>query len=212
MATFGQIKSAVSKRLLDPDNTAVSDSDVADSINSSVSYWKFYRFWFNEVSDTATLTAQDPSFPYPSDFLVPATKDDGFNIQYSAMRYPLVKKSQAEYDAVFLTNGFGIPQIYARMGSESYQCYPIPDQDYVVGRHYLKDYTDMSGESDGNDFTIFAPRLISLWSLADLSAELRQDEKMEDYYRNRADVEYENLQRMTEKSNSTGTIELHSII
>jgi len=212
MPTFSQMKTYVSKRLLDPNNTAVSSDDVGEAINASISYWKFRRFWFNEVSDTATLTAQDPSFPYPADFLVPATDDDGFNIQYSNMRYPLDKISQAQFDGLFLDNGFGIPRWYARIGSDEFQCYPIPDQNYTVARHYLRDYAPLVLDADTNDFTDFASRLINLWALANLSAELRQDDKMEAYYRSASNDEYDNLLVMTRKSNASGKLTISSFL
>lgn len=209
MATFGDIQSAVSKRLLDPANTSVSASDVAQAINAAISYWKFRRFWFNEVSDTATLTAQSPVFPYPSNFLVPATKDDGFYISYSSQRYPMTKISQPDYDAIIMANGFGLPRAYARIGDTQYQCYPIPDQNYTVGRHYLKQYADLSSSTDTNDFTIYADKLIESWALANLSAELRQDDKMEAYYRNKAKDEYKNLGVMSNKTNATGRLSIN---
>lgn len=210
MATFAELKTAVSKRLLDVNNTAISSADVAASINDSIRYWKYKRFWFNEVSDQATLTAQSPVFPYPSNFLVPATKDDGFYIQYSNFRRPLVKISQEQYDAAYLANGYGMPKYYARIGNEEYRCHPIPDIAYTVGRHYLKDYDLLSADGDENDFTVNADRLILLWTSANMSAEFRQDDKMEAYYRQAAGDEYRNLQIMTTKSNSSGKLTIHS--
>lgn len=211
MATFAEVKSAVSKRLLDANNTAVSSSDVAALINDAIRYWKFRRFWFNEVVSTLALTAQSADFPYPDDFLVPATRNAGFYIQYSSVRYPLIKISQAQYDGLYLSNGYGMPQYYARVGS-SYQTYPIPDQAYSVGSHYLKDYAELADNEDTNDFTDYADRLITLWACANGSAEFRQDDKMEAYYRQAANDEYRQLQVMTDKSNSTGTLTLSSIL
>lgn len=210
MATFAQMKTYVSKRLIDASNTAVSSSDVGDALNDAVTYWKFRKFWFNEVDDTATLTAYSGNFPYPTDFLVPASNDDGFNIQYSNMRYPLAKISQSQYDGIFLNNGFGLPRLYARIGDTEYQCYPLPDQNYTVGRHYLKDYVALSADSDTNDFSTYATRMIELWALANLSAELRQDDKMESYYRAAAQDEYKNLMVLTAKKNSTGRLTINS--
>lgn len=210
MATFADMQTYVSKRLIDANNTAVSLSDVGDALNEAVSYWKFRRFWFNEVQDTATLTAQDPNFPYPSDFLCPVAKLDGFNIQWSNMRYPLAKLTSAQYDGIYLNNGFGLPRFYARMGNTEYQCYPIPDQNYTVGRHYLRDYVPLVADGDTNDFSVYAPRLIELWALANLSGELRQDDKMESYYRSAAENEYKNLLVLTGKKNSTGKLVINS--
>lgn len=213
MATFGDIQAAVSKRLLDIDNVSISLSDVANSINNSIAYWKFRRFWFNEVADeTATLTAYSGAFPYPDDFLVPATKDDGFYIAYSNMRYPLKKVLQGRYDNIYLNNGFGLPRFYARIANNSYQCYPLPDQNYVVGRHYLKEYQPLVNPADANDFTIYADRLITLQTLKDLCWEFQQDDKMGSYYDQRTMVEFKNLQQMTDKTNSTGKLQLNSTL
>lgn len=211
MATFGQIRTAVSKRLLDPNGVAVSVSNVDEAINDAISYWKFRRFWFNEGYSTTILTPQDGTFALPNDFLVPATKDDGLNIEYSNNRYPLAKISQPQYDSVWLSNGYGIPRAYARVG-DSYEVYPLPDQAYTVNAHYLKEYPFLVNEDDTNDFTIYAYMLIRYWSLANLSAELRQDDRMETYYREAADNEYRNLQVMTNKSNATGRLTLNSTL
>lgn len=212
MPTFGDIQTAVSKRLLDPNNVSISSQDVGNSINDAIAYWKFRRFWFNEVADTATLTAQNGSFPYPDDFLVPATEDDGFYIAYSNQRYPIKKVTQQVYDGIFLNNGFGLPRFYARIADTGYQCYPLPDRDYTVGRHYLKEYQDLVNLTDANDFTIYADRLITLWTLADMTYEFQQDDKMSPYYRDRAMKEYNNLQVMSGKSNGIGKLTLNSIL
>jgi len=209
MATFGDIQTKVSKRLLDANNTAVSLPDVAAAINDTVKYWKFRRFWFNETVFTSNMTAQNSAFPFPSDFLVPYSQDDGVQIVYGNTRYSLLKISSQAYDNMFLTNGYGLPRVYARVGGQ-YVAYPIPNTDYSYRVDYLKDYADMTVVGDSNDFTIYAERLITLWTLADLSAEFRQDDKMETYYRARANDEYRQLQVMSDKSNSSGRLGLET--
>lgn len=209
MATFGQIQSAVSKRLLDPDNTAVSASDVASAVNDAIRYWKYKRFWFNEGYDQTTATPQDGVIPLPDDFLVPSTDNDGFNIEYSAMRYPLKKITQGQYDGIYLTNGYGLPRLYARVGRD-FVMYPLPDQAYDINSHYLKQYADLTASGDTNDFTDNADRLLTLWATANLIAEFRQDDKMESYFRNAARDEYQELQVMTQKSNASGGLVLSS--
>jgi hypothetical protein len=61
-------------------------------------------------------------------------------------------------------------------------------------------------DTDTNDFTDKASRLITLWTTANLIAELRQDEKMESYFRQAAQDEVRQLQQMTGNMNSTGTL------
>lgn len=213
MATFGELQTSVSKRLLDANNTAVSSSDVAAALNDSIAYWKFRRFWFNEETYVDNLTAQDPVIPLPDDFLIPSMEDGGFVIEYSAMRYPLRKLSNAQYNSVYLTNAYGLPLSYARLANQ-YRVYFIPDQNYAIRGYYLKDYVPIEQENYNatNDFTINAPRLLTLWSCANLIAELRQDEKMEAYYRNASRDEYGQLQVMTDKSNATGRLTINSAL
>jgi hypothetical protein len=210
-ANFGQLTTYVSNRLIDPNNTAVSVADVQMAINQAISYWKFRRFWFNEVNDQATMTQGSVSFPYPANFLVPALQDDGFYILYGNVKYPLVKVDEGTMDSLYLANGYGLPRWYGRMGNSEYQCYPIPDQNYTVGRHYLEDYPDLLVNTDANDFTNFAQRLIALWALANLTSELRQDTPgTGDYYRTAAQDEYRNLRVLTNKKNAAGKVTIYS--
>lgn len=212
MSTFGEMVTYVSKRLIDPTNTAITVSDVEGGINDSINYWRFRRFWFNEVADSAVLIVQDPSFPYPTNFLVPSTDDDGFYIEYGNVRYPMIKTTQQTYDALYLSNGYGLPKWYARIGDKEYKCYPIPDRAYTVGRHYLKDYPVLSADGDTNDFTDNASRLINLWALGNLTTELRQDTTMGDYYREASQNEYRQLRVMTDKSNAAGKLTIYSTL
>lgn len=210
MANLGAIQSYVAKRLIDPNGTAVDAEDVKIGINESIRYWKLRRFWFNEVNDTATLTAGSAAFPYPADFLVPALKDDGFAIEYGSIRFPLSKVSKPQYDNSYISNSKGLPRWYARMANQEYQCFPIPNVDYVVQRHYLKDYADLVNSSDENDFTQNADRLLKLWTLSNLTQELRQDTQQASYYRTAANDEYISLQSFTNKANAAGKLTIHS--
>jgi len=211
MATFAEMQTAISERLLDPSNTAVSVANVAASINEAIGYWKFRRFWFNTASDSDTLTAQDPIIPLPDDFLVELPMNAGFVIEYNDMRYPLIKKNPREYDEVYLANGYGLPTIYT-LKAGVYYCYYLPDQAYTVRRWYLKTYDDLVDDSDTNDFTDNAANMLIYWALSKLYAELRQDDKMEAYYSARALDEYNNLQVRSEKANSTGHLTIHSFL
>lgn len=205
MATFGDIKARVSGRLLDPNNTAVPSSDVAASINDSIRYWKSTEFWFNSKYADQTLTIEDGTITLPNDFYCPATKRGAFQIEYSNQRYLLDKIDPAQYSGVWFGNGYGIPQAYARLG-QSYEVYPLPDRAYTLKCFYLKEYADLVNDADTNDFTNYASRLITLWTTANLIAELRQDEKMESYFRQACMDELRQLQQMTGNMNSTGTL------
>lgn len=208
---FGQLTTYVSNRLIDPNNTAVSLSDVQLGINQSIAYWKFRRFWFNEATSQVTLTEGNPSIPLTDNFLCPSIQDDGFNILYGNVKYPLVKVDIATMDSLFLSNGYGLPRWYARMANLEYQVYPIPDTNYTTDLYQLNDYPYLINPTDSNDFTNNAERLVALWALANLASELRQDTPgTGDYYRQAAQDEYRNLRVLTNKKNAAGKLTIYS--
>ena len=211
MATFSQMKTWVSKRLLDPNNTAVSSEDVGELINMALNYWKNRRFWFNEITDVTTLTESDPVIPLPSDWLCPSI-DDAFVIEYSGIRYPLKKVSESAYNAMYLSNGIGQPFWYARLATDEYQVYPIPDRDYDLRRFYLRDYADYSADSDTNAFSEEGVNLIQYTAAAYGMRDFRQDMNMSDVFTMQAKREYDSLMVTTRKDNATGTLEITSTL
>lgn len=211
MATFAQMKTWVSKRLQDPDNTAVSSDDVGELINQAQSYWKNVRFWFNERTDTTTLTQGNPSIPLPTDWLVPSI-DDAFVIEYSGIRYPLKKVSESQYNAMYLSNGIGQPWWYARLANDEYQVYPIPDRDYTLRRFLVKNYDDFTADGDENDFSINSPRLLQYTAAAYGSRDFRQDMDMYTAFFKEATLEEENLLVTTRKDNATGSLTITSML
>lgn len=211
MATFGEMKTFVSKRLQDPNNTAVSSSDVGDLINSALSYWKNTRFWFNEITDTTTLTESDNSIPLPDDWLCPSI-DDAFVIEYSGIRYPLKKVSESQYNAMYLSNGIGQPWWYSRQADTEYKAYPIPDRDYTLRRFYLRDYDDFSDDSDTNAFSEKSASLLNYTASAWGSRDFRQDTAMHDAFWAQAQREYDSLMVTTRKDNATGALTITSML
>lgn len=208
------MKTYVSERLLDPNNTSISAANVGSAINDAIRYWKMRRFWFNTADTTVTLVQGDSEIYLTSitDFLVELPMDDGFVIEYSGIRYPLYKRNPRDFDDVYLTNGVGLPFIYT-VKSGRYFSYYIPDQDYKLRVWYMKDYENLVNTDDTNDFTVNAERMIELWAIANLIAEFRQDKEMEPYYRNAAQNEYTNcLGVRNAKVNSSGHLTLHSYL
>lgn len=211
MATFAQMKTWVSKRLQDPNNTAVSSADVGDLINMALGYWKNNRFWFNEITDTTTLTQSDNSIPLPDDWLCPSI-DDAFVIEYSGIRYPLKKVSESQYNAMYLSNGIGQPWWYSRQADTEYKVYPIPDRDYTLRRFYLRDYEDFSADGDENDFSDHAALLLQYTAAAYGSRDFRQDTAMYDTFWMEAKRQYDSLMVTTRKDNATGALTITSML
>jgi len=211
MATFAQMRTWVSKRLLDPSYTSVSSDDVGEMINQAITYWKKRRFWFNEITDTTTLTTSDNSIPLPDDWLCPSI-DNCFVIEYSGIRYILKKISEATYNAMYLTNGIGQPFWFSRQADTEYKVYPIPDKDYTLRRFYLRDYDDLLADGDTSVWTEEAQDLIKYTAAAYGMRDFRQDAAMYDTFMSQAQQEYQNLLVQTRKDNATGSLTLTSIV
>ncbi len=213
MATLAQMRTWVSKRLQDPNNTAVSAADVDGLINEALNYWKNVRFFFNEIESdpVLVLTQGNPVITLPDDWLCPAI-DDTFVIQYSGIRYPLKKISETMYNAFYLSNGVGQPWYFAKLATGGYQVYPIPDRNYDLIAYYIADYADLSGDSDSNDFSIKATNLLQYTAAAYGSRDFRQDMVMYQAFWSQAMIEEENLLATTRKDNATGSMTIYSML
>lgn len=211
MATFSTMKQWVSKRLQDPNNTAVSSDDVGDLINAALDYWKNVRFNFNEITDTTTIAQGVTAIPLPADWLCPSI-DNAFVIEYSGIRYPLQKISEMAYNAAYLSNGVGQPWYFARLASDEYQVYPIPDRDYTLRRFYLRDYDSFVNDGDTNDFSIYATNLLQYTAAAYGSRDLRQDLTMYDAFWRQTLAEQKSLLATTRKDNATGSLTIYSTL
>ena len=208
MATLSSMRQFVSKRLQDPNNTAVSAADVDGLLNEALAYWKNERFYFNEITDTTTLAQSNPTIPLPDDWLCPSI-DDCFVIEYSGIRYPLRKISEVLYNGLYLSNGIGQPWYFTRQASTEYQVYPIPDRAYTLRRFYLSDYPDLSGDDDTNIFSEKAANLLQYTAAAYGSRDFRQDMDMYNAFWAQALIEEENLLQTTRKDNATGSLTLY---
>tara|TARA_R110000868_G_scaffold344896_1_gene605971 strand:- start:217 stop:861 length:645 start_codon:yes stop_codon:yes gene_type:complete len=211
MATLLEMRQWVSKRLQDPNNTAVSADDVDELINVALNYWKNVRFYFNEITDTTTLAQGDAAVPIPDDWLCPAI-DNCFVIEYSGIRYPLRKISEDMYNAFYLSNGVGQPWYFTRQASTEYQVYPIPDRDYTLRRFYLRDYADFSADDDTNEFSEKAANLLKYTAAAYGSRDFRQDLTMYQTFMEQAKAEESSLRSITRKDNATGSTTIYSML
>lgn len=211
MATFAEMKTWVSKRLQDPNNTAVSSADVGDLINQAMEYWKNVRFNWNEDIYIDVLAAQNPQITLPDDFLCPAT-DDMVVIEYSGIRYVLKKLVETLYNGVYLSNGIGQPWWYSKQATDGYRTYPIPDKDYDYRLFYLKDYASFSADGDTNDFSTFGKNLIQYTAAAYGSRDFRQDPAMYQAFWAQALDEEQNLLVTTRKDNATGSLVTYSAL
>lgn len=235
MATFGQLQTKVSTKLIDAGQTAVSASNVEDAINDALHYWKFRRFWFNERQTTLTMDINDPfvfmygqsNSNYPSAPVLPQLflyefPDDGFVIYYNQLRYTMKKRHPMVFDnqaiggntgpaGVPSGSGLGIPYMYT-FRQQTYEFYFYPNLNYSLVVNYITDYADLVNASDTNDFTINADRVLLYEALSHLYGENRQDQQMENSFFAKADREYENLKMRGFSMQESGELTCENIL
>ena len=213
MATLGATKTAIARRLLDDSNTAITLVEIATAINEAIRHWKHKRFWFNTTSGTVSLAAADTTITLPSDFLIDVPRN-ALTITQNGFPYRVRKVSPVIFDLYMNTETTGRPQVYCYRNG-ALEISPYADQTYSGSLYYIKDYTDFetdtSQDSLTNDFLTHGLSLIQNQSLAWLHGELRQDEKMEKRYADRANSAYNALLGRTNMLLRTGTLAVEEI-
>lgn len=231
-ATFGQLQTRVSARLIDPSNVAVSAVNVAQAINDAVAFWKTRKFYFNQTAANITLDvspASDGSLPgdpfvlrygntqalYPNAPVLPQNflfedEENGFTIPYNNLTYSLLKVAQQVYDNAS-NSGVGLPYIYC-FRNGNYEIYFYPQIAYTLRVNYYKDYPDLVNPSDTNDFTLYADKLIEYDAIGRLLADLRMDDERADRFAARTMTEYTNLKSRSTKQNATGRLVVDTIL
>lgn len=206
--TLGQMATAISRRLLDENNTAVTQVEVREAINEAFSKWKAKIFWFNRTEAPLSINETDIYVTLPSDFLCVVPRNS-FTITFSGFTYQVKKYSPLRFDAIDSTTLTGRPLRYVfRDGYIEFS--PSADRAYGGTLYYQKDYplfaTDGSADAQTNDFLTHAPMLIRAEALSQIHGELRQDEKMESRYADRVKTEYNTLKVKTAMLYKTGTL------
>jgi hypothetical protein len=236
--TYGALQTKISKKLIDAGQTAIAGSDVGDAINDALHYWKYRRFWFNELQTTLTMDINDPfvfmygisnanTVNYPNAPVLPQEflyefPDDGFVIYYNQLRYPIVKRHPLVFDSLAVGainggaetpsgSGLGLPFMYT-FRQQTYEFYFYPNLNYSLVVNYIEDYPDLVNSSDTNDFLNYADRLIMYEALSHLYGENRQDQQMEGSFFAKADREYENIKMKGFQQQESGVLTTENIL
>ena len=211
MPTFKELRDKVARKLIDPNNTAISDLNVGDAVNDAVRFWKQKALWFNEAAATTTLVIGNPVIPnLPSDLLF-LDPENGFVIPYNQISYTLKKKHPVEFDSISIEGAMGLPFIYTWRNGV-YSLYFNPNIAYTLNIYYIKDYADLQGDNDTNDFLTYADQLIMYETLSRLYGEERQDMATGDTYFAKANREFANLKVRSKLQNATGRLIVDTII
>lgn len=212
MGTLGSVAIAISRRLFDENNTAVTPVEVREAINEAVKKWKVKRFWFNSTEAPLSIQTGDVFVTLPNDFQMVVPRN-AFTIQFSGFTYQVKKYSPLRFDAIDSTSITGRPLRYViRDGYLEFS--PAANQAYPGTLYYIREYpdlaTDGSADAQTNDFLTNAEMLIRSEALSQIHGELRQDEKMEKRYTDRTQAEYNVLRDRTANMFRTGTLTIEA--
>jgi len=175
------------------------------AINHAVKFYSKYPFWFNSAYADITLLEGSDEIDFSSlpDFLH-ENESEGFNILCNDIRYALRKEKKINYDRLNIESS-GIPYMYCWIDGH-YKIYPKPDRDYILQVSYFKEYPDLTGYTDTNDFLTYAEDLIKDKALAEIWLTVEHEPEMASYHEQRANAELKRLQDLSRRKRATGKL------
>lgn len=173
MTTFATMRSRIADDLSRTDLT----TQINLAINRAIIYFESERFWFSETTGTFSTIANQQSYgtgdSLPSDI---KEIDDPVRITISSTNIPSLKRiPYAELLAKDIGAFVGQPSEWSWFQSKMY-FYPRPDSIKTITLSYQKSYTALSGDSDTNDWTVYAESLIESAARYDLFKNTIRDE------------------------------------
>jgi len=206
MPNFGELKAEIAQKMTRNDLT----SEIGTALNRTLEFEQNTHYWFNERTATIPLTQGSPLISgIPSDFLL-EVYDSGLVINYSNMRYVLKKVDTGTYDRLNV-QGSGLPYAYTYR-ADNFYVYFYPDQAYNLELLYLKKYDQLVNDSDSNDFTNYATRLLVAQTLADLYIDQRESQELYGAYQLIAEQERSRLQQKNASKIATGHLITDNIV
>ena len=159
MTTLATIRSNVADAL----NRTDLSSQIDRAINEAINHYESETTWFNETSGIVTTVASQQSYDttdgLPDDVLeiLKVTLTQATNNTYTMVP----KEIQWILDNNTSGSTFTGPSIYYAWYANKLYLYPTPDDAYTITLYYKKSYSDLSGDSDSNDWTDNASDLIT---------------------------------------------------
>lgn len=215
MATLGQLRTRILAKLAEGGGSvaAPTAAQVDAQINSSIKFYEEEAFWFSEATETGLTVVDDPFIPIPTDF-GQFIQPDALVIEQSQVKFPVMQVTPLAFDTINV-GGNGLP-LYFVYRNGTIEMYFKPNQEYIYYLHYRKTYADLVADSDTNDFTTYAERLIEYKTLADCYADYRSDAEMATYYNNKVDPsgrgsEYQSVMRQSYERSATGNLTTENV-
>lgn len=210
MASLSDIRTRIQAKLDDGSLQRPNASEIDAQINSTIEYYENNAFWFTQAQAVLTTTVDDEVLgPVPSDFKM-LVEPNPLVIEDGGVLYPLAHITSLDYDTLDVS-ARGRPCWFTYRNGQI-ELYFIPSQVYTVYLNYRKRYADLVNDSDENDFTNYADRLIEYRTLADLLYDYREDFERGAIYQGRADEELRQIKMETYNRTATGNLSTENIV
>jgi hypothetical protein len=142
MTTFAEIKSRIASELHRTDLT----TEIERAVKKAVQYYTSQRAYFNESSATFNTVANQTEYTTPATGIVEL---DLVTMNVNGRIQEITPKPWQELAAQDQTSWSGIPYYYG-WRAESIRLYPKPNAIYTVTLYFVKEFDELSGDSDTN--------------------------------------------------------------
>lgn len=150
MSTFGTLVTRIENEI----HRSTIRTQVRDAIKSAIAHYEQdAAFYWNDERSEATTVIDQKFMPLPSDFVDFLGKYP-LQITVNNSTYPLNRRSWDYLQLIDLGNAIssGIPWDWA-YGDKQIRLYPIPQAAYSLLLFYKKRLTELSDDSDTNEWT-----------------------------------------------------------
>lgn len=211
MANLSQLRTRIAAKLSDGTLLRPNAAEIDQAVNAAINFYENKYFWFQEGFAALTTTAGVATLStLPTDFKF-QQHPNSLVLLNNNFRYELQHITGAELDAVSNDVSNQLPRFYTyRVGQ--FEVEPLPDQVYTVNLYYYKSYVDLVDDTDTNDFTNNAERLIEYKTLLDLIGDYKPEDSRYALYTQKVKEEFNEIENETYNRTSTGRISTENII
>lgn len=172
MSTLAQMRSRIADDL---DRTDLS-TQIDKAINRAIEYYEKERFWFNEKIATFTTVASQKNYSSSDGIPTDILEIDYVEVTINGREDKLIRRTYDWIRELIGFDGTGYPTDYCYY-QENFYFYLIPNGAYTITVSYQQKYsgTQLSSDSDTNDFLSYAEDLIEARARAWLYARVIKD-------------------------------------
>lgn len=202
MSTFSQLRTRIADKL----NRSDLNSQINESINAAIEFYAAYRFWFSETTGTFSTIASQEAYGIADGIPSTIAEIDYLKITISSTDQPDIEKRPIQWiQERNEGRSTGTPSYYAWYQNKIYFSL-IPDAIKTITVFYKKSYAELSADSDTNDFTTYARKLIESHALMLVYEEVLKIPEQALIHEKRAANELQSLIIQTENFTSSNQI------